>query len=452
MSRLLTNIDPAPAGFELVELTKRDLLAQPVGVLVADIEDLSRVLDRYTERVLGIVITLGEAYRLEEKSALLWHVTIPPSWIAVVGALAQGWLRTIGSADRANQLLNASQLGTERLRRELELTRHDYNELTERLQSQVRELVAAKDALSSMNSQLEFRVTERTVPLERANMKLSLVVDNLKRTKDELGRLAEVVGLGSLVAGVAHELNTPIGTALTVTTTLADESRKLHAEFQGGVLKRSHVEHFLRAAEEMTALLERNIFVAADIVNRLKQLANDQATESPRHFKLHETVADTLKVMDSQLRELPYKIRLELDASIEMNSYPGAISLILTNLITNAIRHAFDGRKEGVVTIRTAMHDTNTVNLSIADDGNGIPASQIERVFHPFFSTKFGQGGSGLGLYVAYNKAKKILGGKLTVTSELHHGARFMLEMPRVAPQRDRSAVELAPATMPLRL
>lgn len=443
MLPLLTNIAPAPAGFELVTLTKRHLLSGPVCVLVDDTDQLSQVLDRYPERMLGIVMTLGDAFVLNETSELLWHATLPAAWLEIAGQLAQGWLSAIDRADRARELSRGAQLGTERLRRELELTRYDYNDLTERLQFQVRELVAARDALSSMNGQLELRVTERTMDLERANGKLSLVVEDLKRTQDDLVRTAELVGLGSLVAGVAHELNTPIGIALTVTTTLAEESRKLHTQYQDGVLKRSYVEKFLQDTEEMTALLERNIFTAADIVNRLKQLGGDQTTERPRRFDLADAIDDALKVMASQLRALPYSMRLELDPGIEMDSYPAAISQILSNLISNSIRHGFEGRDSGGMTIRAAAQDEHSVRLSFSDDGKGIPAGQIGRVFHPFFSTKFGQGGSGLGLYVAYNKAKKLLGGQLTVSSESSGGTCFVLSMPRKAPQRSSKEAEL---------
>jgi len=302
---------------------------------------------------------------------------------------------------------------------------------------QLRELSVARDALSALNNQLEQRVTERTAQLENANLNLSHALDDLRLAQDELARTAELVGLGSLVAGVAHELNTPIGTSLTVATSLAAETRSLQQQYREGALKRSVVEGFLQTAEMMSPVLERNIRQAADIVERLRQLTSYQSIETRNVFKLDEVIDRAAVLGRLQLPGVAYKLVVESDDAIEMDSYPDAVAQILTSLINNAAVHGFDGRDGESIRLKygqTCVDGRDEVHISVSDNGKGIPKENLQRIFHPFFSTKFGQGGSGLGLYVAYNKAQKLLGGKLTVISELGHGACFVLAVPRIAP------------------
>jgi signal transduction histidine kinase len=437
MHQLFTTISPAPPGFELVELTKKHLMSGPVCVLVEDENCLLKIFPNYGERMLGVVLTLGEAYVLEQRTPYLWHVVLPHNWLPIAASLVQGWLAAIASADNAIQQYHAAEIRNERLSRELEFTRRDYNELTQRLQAQLRELAAARDALSALNNQLEQRVTERTAQLEDANSNLSKVVDDLKRAQDELARTAELVGLGSLVAGVAHELNTPIGTSLTIATSLAAETRNLHQQYHDGALKRSVVESFLQTAELMSPVLERNIRQAADIVERLRQLTSYQSTETRSSFQLGEIINRAVVLGRMQLPGAAYQLVVESSGAIELDSYPDAIAQILTSLINNAAVHGFEGGTGGSIRIsheETQHEGQDCVSISVCDDGKGIPKENLQRIFHPFFSTKFGQGGSGLGLYVAYNKAQKLLGGKLTASSELAHGACFVLSIPRIAP------------------
>lgn len=438
MHQFFTTISPAPPGFELVELTKKHLLSGPVCVLVENENHLSQVFPDYRERMLGVVLTLGPQYLLEQTTSFLWHVVLPQDWLPSAASLVQGWLAAIANADNAMQQVHAADIRNERLARELEFTRRDYNELTQRLQAQLHELAKARDALSALNNQLEQRVTERTAQLEDANRNLSKALDDLRRAQDELARTAELVGLGSLVAGVAHELNTPIGTSLTVATSLAAETRSLHQQYHDGALKRSAVESFLQAAETMSPVLERNIRQAADIVERLRQLTSYQSTETRSTFLLDEVIERAVVLGRMQLPGAAYHLSVESSEAIQLDSYPDAITQILCSLINNASVHGFEGSTGGNIRIsfqETAQDGGKYVSISVCDDGKGIPKENLQRIFHPFFSTKFGQGGSGLGLYVAYNKAQKLLGGKLTASSELAHGACFVLSIPRIAPK-----------------
>lgn len=431
--RFLTTITPAPVGFTLVKLSKRNLLAGPVVVLVEDTAMLAAALPDYQERLLGIVVTLGDQVSLRQITPMSWHAHIPAAWLDMVAALAPGWLSAIGFADHANQQSFAANFRAERLAREVEVTRRDYNALTERLRDQVRDLLAAKNELSILNEKLESRVAKRTAALAEANVNLHQVLENLHKTQDELIRSAQLAGLGSLVAGIAHELNTPIGNALTVSTSLAHESRVLKEQHVNGTLRRSSLEKFLNASEGITEILERNLLRAAYIIGHFKQLAVDQLSENRRRFLLEDVISDALSARNPQLRKTPFKIVLDLEAAIEMNSYPGAISQVLSNFIQNSLTHAFEGRQNGTMKIKTRSLPMQQIELVFSDDGNGIPAADQKQVFDPFFTTKLGQGSSGLGLHIAYNLITVALGGKITLESQPGAGVDMRLVLPQEA-------------------
>ncbi|MES2261642.1 MAG: ATP-binding protein [Pseudomonadota bacterium] len=437
---LLTTLNPAPPGFSHVVLSKRHLLASPVVLLVEDFGAVQALLPDYAARLQGIVMTLGAPDRLERISPSLWRMTLDRASLPIVGAMAPGWLAAIASADDANQKLFAAESRSERIARQLQVTRHDYNELTTRLLAQVRDLTATENQLNELNQYLESRVLERTEDLARANGKLSRALDELKVTQDELVRTAQLAGLGSLVAGIAHELNTPIGNALTVATALAQEARNLKTQHEEGKLRRSMLDHYLRQSDHITEVLERNLLRAAGLIGHFKQIAIDGVNENRRRFNLGELLADTLAVLAPRMRDTPYRIVLEGDAAFAMDSYPGAISQVLTNFVNNALLHGFDGRHAGLMTIRVTPCDGGMFTLAFSDDGNGIAADRLAHVFEPFFTTRMGQGGSGLGLYISYNQVRQLLGGRIDVSSTPGHGTCFTLTLPPVAPQQGSAA------------
>ncbi|MFM9434170.1 signal transduction histidine kinase [Janthinobacterium sp. CG_23.3] len=437
---LLTTLELVPAGFTRLAPSKRDLLSRPVVLLVDDLAAVRALLPDYAQRLQGVVMTVGAPAQLEQLSASLWHITVEPASVDFVGVLAPGWLAAIAGADDARQKLFAAESRSERTARQLQVTRRDYNDLTTRLLAQVRDLTATENELSKLNQYLESRVLERTTDLAQANSNLSRALDDLKVTQKELVRTAQLAGLGSLVAGIAHELNTPIGNALTVATSLAHEARQLKTRHAGGQLRRSMLDQYLLDAEHIGEILERNLLRAADIIGHFKQIAIDGVSEQRRRFNLSELVADTMSVLAPQLRNSPYRLALEVAPSIDMESYPRAISQVLTNFINNALMHGFEGRAEGLMTLRAAGDDVDGVTLSFSDDGNGIDPDKVGHIFEPFFTTKFGRGGSGLGLYISYNQVHQLLGGKVDVSTAPGRGTCFTLTLPRVAPARNGPA------------
>lgn len=294
---------------------------------------------------------------------------------------------------------------------------------------------AAERALRELNDALDERVKERTQTLNQTNEELTAALEAVRRAQGELVRSEKLAALGSLVAGVAHELNTPIGNSVTVASTLVENS-EIFAEEMKGALKRSvllaYVENSRRAAELLLGNLQR----AATLVASFKQVAVDQTSEQRRHFYVAEVVDEILAMLQPQLKKRPLEVRKEIEHGLVLDSYPGPFGQVVANLVNNAAIHAFDdGRVKGVIMIEARAHPEG-VQLSISDDGVGIPPDHIDRIFDPFFTTRFGQGGSGLGLNIVYNIVSGVLGGKIRVESRPGEGSSFFVLLPTVAPAR----------------
>ncbi len=433
-SVLLTTLEPAPQGFARVQLTKRYLLSGPVLVLVPDLATIAQLLPDYLTRMQGVILTLGAPVSLHELSPALWHVRMEPAHVDVAAALAPGWLGAIARADVATQKLFSVETKAERIERQLQLTRHDYNDLTNRLLGQVQDLTLAKNALGELNQNLESRVNARTADLALANTSLSKTLDELRTTQKELVRTAQLAGLGSMVAGIAHELNTPIGTALTGATALAESARSIQSRYAQGQLGRKALDEFLQGTQDMSDLLERNLMRAGERIAQFKRVAVDVGNEERHRFKLMDVITGTMAFLAPKIEGTRYRLTLELDQSIELDSYPGAISQVLNNFVTNALMHAFGEREVGTMVLRTALCDGDALEISFSDDGNGVCADQIPHLFEPFFTTRFGQGGSGLGLYIVYTQVRDLLGGRVEVSSTPGRGTCFTVTIPLVAP------------------
>lgn len=289
--------------------------------------------------------------------------------------------------------------------------------------------------LSDLASSLELRVTERTEALHRANQELAATVETLQRTQSELVRAEKLAALGSLVAGVAHELNTPIGNCVTVASTLEEQVDQFSRDVAAG-LRRSTLEGFVGSARTAADILMRNLKRASELVVSFKQVAVDQTSSQRRRFALSEVVSEILLTLQPTLRKTPVIVAQDIAADIICDSYPGPLGQTLANLINNALLHGFDGRDAGCITISARPLPGERFELVVADDGVGIDAADQKRIFDPFFTTKLGKGGSGLGLHIVYNLVTGVLGGEISVDSQRQTGTRFIVVAPLTAPQR----------------
>ena len=243
-------------------------------------------------------------------------------------------------------------------------------------------------------------------------------------------RAEKLSALGALVAGIAHELNTPIGNSLTVASTLRDHAKQFSRELAQG-LTRARLESYVGDTREGAEILMSSLHHAGDLVTSFKQVAVDQISANRRPFDLAATMGEILTTLGPSLRKTTHTVECDIPTGIVLDSYPGPLGQIVSNLVNNAVLHGFDGRDGGRITITASPLEGDRVEITVSDDGQGIAAENLPKVFDPFFTTRFGKGGSGLGLNIVYKLATTTLGGRIQVHSDVGHGTRFVLQIPR---------------------
>jgi len=290
-----------------------------------------------------------------------------------------------------------------------------------------------EEELRVLNASLEEKVEQRTQSLRQANEELQRTLEELRRAQAHLVQADKLAALGSLVAGVAHELNTPIGNALMAVTTLRDRLRVFQQRMREG-LRRSDLDSFVEQVTTAETIAERNLHRAADLVTSFKQVAVDQTSSQRREFDLDELVREILLTLQPMFKRTPYQVETDVPAGIRMDGYPGPLGQVLANLVQNALAHGLAGLPTGRILVM-ARTDGNTLTLTVSDNGRGIPPHLHDRIFEPFFTTRLGQGGSGLGLHIVHNIVTGLLGGRIALDSALGRGTTFRISCPLVAPR-----------------
>lgn len=319
------------------------------------------------------------------------------------------------------------------------------------LRDKTGKIIGAIETLRDVTEQrtAERALNERAAALQKALEDLGNVIKNLEQTQDELVRSEKMAALGSMVAGVAHELNTPIGNSLMVASHLVETSQKMGEAIKVG-LKKSMLDEFLADTSSTGDVLVRNLSKAAELVASFKQVAVDQTSSQRRRFNLSSMVSEVLTTLGPSLRKTPYVVEQDIPNDIVMESYPGPLGQVVTNLVNNAIIHGFDGRQSGRILIQaTGGTDEQPLTLKITDNGGGIPSHILPKIFDPFFTTKLGQGGSGLGLNIVHNMVFGILGGRIVAESFPGTGTSFILTLPCTAPAPNESASTTAKSETP---
>lgn len=274
--------------------------------------------------------------------------------------------------------------------------------------------------------------------LVRAKEQAECALAELKVAQQCLVQAEKMAALGELVAGVAHELNTPLGNALCLVTALDEYFDQFSSEVLAGRLRRSILNEFLEKNGEGLQLLRKNIDRAAMLVSNFKQVAVDQTNEVRRQFDLAESIEYVVATVTPQFRSGLVTLETELEPGILMDSYPGPLGQVLINLVLNARIHGFPEKMSGRVRLSTRLKvvpgGENLVEMVVEDDGCGMSPEILPRIFDPFFTTRLGQGGSGLGLHISHNIVSALLGGRITVSSAPGKGACFTIDLPCVAP------------------
>lgn len=299
------------------------------------------------------------------------------------------------------------------------------------------DLRIAVAALTDLNAELEERVEERTEELQIANAALVDTVEQLERTQRELVQQEKLAALGYLVAGIAHELNTPIGNALTVATTLEADASDLQTTLGVRALRRSEFDTFIEHSVSGAKMLTANLHRAAQLIIDFKEVAVDRTSERRRVFDLRRVVDEVLSTLRPQYKNKFGRVSNDIPSGITMDSFPGPLGQVVANLLMNALIHGLGEHGEqgqGDVRISAVAGPEKAVCVLIRDNGKGIPAEDLGRIFDPFFTTRLGQGGSGLGLSIVHNIVTTTLGGRVSVTSQVGVGTVFQLDLPLSAP------------------
>ncbi|HUL93767.1 MAG TPA: PAS domain S-box protein [Burkholderiales bacterium] len=299
----------------------------------------------------------------------------------------------------------------------------------------------AERQMQEMNETLERAVEARTAQLRQANAELHSAMDHLKSTQGMLVQSEKLAALGRLVAGVAHELNTPIGNSLLSASTLAEHTEAFAAQ-SAGDLRRSTLDAFISRAREGSAILLRNLERAAHLIQSFKQVSADQTSSQRRTFDLQKLVDEVLLTYRPMLKRTAIEARSDVAQGIELDSYPGPLGQVVGNLLANAVLHGYEDRSRGTVTVSARTDGDLLVELAVRDDGRGIPEADLRRVFDPFFTTRMGRGGTGLGLPICHSIVTDTLGGTIRIASRPGEGTRVIVRIPLIAPSVDSDASE----------
>lgn len=265
--------------------------------------------------------------------------------------------------------------------------------------------------------------------LREKNEELTQTVSQLRTTQAQLIESEKMAALGTLVAGVAHEINTPIGNGIMAASILANETQTFLESFQQGALKKSELQDYLDVALESTELILSNLNRAGKLVQSFKRVAVDQASLEKRCFNVKKYLEETLVSLEPQLKKSKHIVTIQGDDTLVLDSYPGAFYQIVINLVLNSLNHAYGPEQQGHLCFNIKPLNTKVI-LEYADDGAGIPPENLSKIFDPFFTTARSQGGSGLGLHIVYNLVTQKLKGTVRCESQVGRGTQFIFEFP----------------------
>ena len=313
---------------------------------------------------------------------------------------------------------------------ELNILTDAVNVLLARMQDYVQKQHEAEEQHRQLNASLEDIVSQRTVALKDATQELIQTLEKLHQYQRQIVENEKMASLGDMVAGVAHEVNTPIGLGVTASTMMLDQIGDIQKDFENRTLKASALDRFLSDSQKNLNIIYRNLNRAAELISSFKHVAVDQTTESSRTFCVSQLINEILLSLRPQLKKHHHKINVHCDPTLHVETKAGPINQILINLIVNSVVHGFDDTESGTIDITADLMTASTLKLVYKDNGKGIPDEIRKRIFDPFVTTRRGQGGSGLGMHLVYNLVTQGLNGSITLSSEEGKGVEFLIVFP----------------------
>ncbi|MCF8777709.1 ATP-binding protein [Vibrio sp. IRLE0018] len=282
--------------------------------------------------------------------------------------------------------------------------------------------------LQQLNQNLEHEVAVRTLDLKQS-------MEQLKATQEQLVESEKLAALGGLVAGVAHEVNTPLGIAVTASSIIRDASNELNQAFSNQTLTSAQFADVMQRISDSSQMLENNLNRAAKLIRDFKQTAVDQISESRSEFNVKQVLEALIASLHPETRKVPVIPVVESPEDVVMNSLPGVLTQIVSNLVLNSVNHAFTAQPNPEILVRISEQEQNVI-LEYQDNGSGVDESLHQKIFEPFYTSKRGKGGSGLGLNLVFNLVKQKLKGDLSFHSELNQGVHFVITLPKELPMQ----------------
>jgi len=312
------------------------------------------------------------------------------------------------------------------------------DQFTRRLSDTNSQLLTEQQRVEELNTTLESKVEERTRELEQKNAEVNESLRKLKLTQQQLVNLEKHAALGEVVAGLAHEINTPLGISVTAVSALEDQLKEISQLFRAGHLDKASFDDFIQFSEEGVQITADNLRRAADLVARFKQVAVDQSSEQRRDFELGDYLQSIIVSLRPNYKYRPIDVCVECPKRIFISGYPGAVAQIFTNLMMNSLTHAFDDDRpeRGQIRIEVQQLDQQ-VEVIFSDNGRGMDEDTLKQLFDPFFTTKRNQGGSGIGAYIIQDLVSHQLHGSLEVSSAPGQGTRFVIRFPLTRQMQD---------------
>ncbi|MBU2882487.1 HAMP domain-containing histidine kinase [Psychrosphaera sp. B3R10] len=314
---------------------------------------------------------------------------------------------------------------------EMNMVAESMNAMLAKINWQIHQSAQAEKEITELNQNLEEKVISRTQALRDSNQELLDALEQVHQYQSQVIQSEKMASLGQMVAGVAHEVNTPIGLGVTASTMLSDKIDEISEAMENQKLSARKLSNFLVESKENTQIIYRNLSRAADLISSFKQVAVDQSADINREVNIKSFFEDILLSLNPTLKQTSHVIDIDCDENLVIKSKPGPLNQIIINLIMNSIIHGFDQMDRGLISIRITQR-ANTCTIHYSDNGSGIEEKIKQKIFDPFVTTRRGEGGSGLGMHLVYNLVTQALNGRIEVTSELGNGASFDIQFPAV--------------------